>query len=180
MGSCLCCQIPTPGRCFSNVNLDLVSPLPSSQGFTNLLTMNHRTVRWRKAVTNQHDSRDLRQDFHLNPDVESQISRPQTEVPSSRPLCGQRFVPATGSDYQFPPSEQQYDQEVPPFLDVCTHLASADWVQHLPLVMSGLWSALRDDFRFSHVEAVLGSTLFQPWVLSSSNYQFPPTEKWYD
>ena len=58
--SCLRCQhskvqshdkstvpsIVVPGRRFSRVHLDLVGPLPSSQGYSYLLTMIDRTSRW--------------------------------------------------------------------------------------------------------------------------------------
>ena len=43
-------SIDVPGRRFSHVHLDLVGPLPSSQGFSYLLTMIDRTSRWPEAV----------------------------------------------------------------------------------------------------------------------------------
>jgi len=39
-----------PERRFDHVNIDLVGPLPSSQGFSYLLTMVDRTTRWPEAV----------------------------------------------------------------------------------------------------------------------------------
>ena len=39
-----------PERRFDHVNVDLVGPLPPSQGFTYLLTMVDRTTRWAEAV----------------------------------------------------------------------------------------------------------------------------------
>ena len=42
--------IPVPGRRFSHVHLDLVGPLPSSQGFCYVLTMINRTPRWPEDV----------------------------------------------------------------------------------------------------------------------------------
>ena len=41
---------PVPERRFDHVNVDLVGPLPSSHGFTYLLTMVDRTTRWPEAV----------------------------------------------------------------------------------------------------------------------------------
>ena len=43
-------SIDVPERRFSHVHLDLVGPLPSSQGFTYLLTIIDRTSRWPEAV----------------------------------------------------------------------------------------------------------------------------------
>ena len=62
--SCLDCQrgkvtrhtktdvlpIPTPGRRFSHIDVDLVGPLPHSSGFTHLFTIIDRTTRWLEAV----------------------------------------------------------------------------------------------------------------------------------
>ena len=39
-----------PERQFDHVNMDLVGPLPPSQGFTHLLTMVDRTTHWPEAV----------------------------------------------------------------------------------------------------------------------------------
>ena len=43
-------SIPIPTRRFSHVHVDLVGPLPSSQGYLYLLTMIDRTMRWPEAV----------------------------------------------------------------------------------------------------------------------------------
>jgi len=62
--SCLQCQrskiqkhvkasvpaIPVPSRRFSHVYIDIVGPLPSSLGYSYLLTMIDRTTRWPEAV----------------------------------------------------------------------------------------------------------------------------------
>ena len=39
-------EIPMPSRRFTEVNLDIVGPLPPSQGFRYLLTMIDRNTRW--------------------------------------------------------------------------------------------------------------------------------------
>ena len=39
-------EIPVPSRRFTEVNLDIVGPLPPSQGFRYLLTMIDRNTRW--------------------------------------------------------------------------------------------------------------------------------------
>ena len=39
-------EIPMPSRPFTEVNLDIVGPLPPSQGFRYLLTMIDRNTRW--------------------------------------------------------------------------------------------------------------------------------------
>jgi hypothetical protein len=44
------CPIPIPSRRFSHIHIDLVGPLPSSQGHTHILTVMDRTTRWAEAV----------------------------------------------------------------------------------------------------------------------------------
>ena len=43
-------QLPTPARCFNCVHLDIVGPLPESQGMPYLLTMIEWSTRWLEAV----------------------------------------------------------------------------------------------------------------------------------
>ena len=39
-----------PPRCFHHLNIDIVGPLPSSQGYTHLLTIVDRFTRWPEAI----------------------------------------------------------------------------------------------------------------------------------
>ena len=43
-------SIPVPSWRFSHVHVDLVGPLPSSQGYSYLLTMIDRTTRWPEVI----------------------------------------------------------------------------------------------------------------------------------
>ena len=43
-------QIPVPAKRFSHIHIDLVGPLPTSEGFTHLLTIIDRTTRWPEAI----------------------------------------------------------------------------------------------------------------------------------
>ena len=43
-------SIPVPGRRFSHFYLDLVGPLPLSQGYNYILTLIYRTLRWPEAI----------------------------------------------------------------------------------------------------------------------------------
>ena len=43
-------HIPVPPTPFSHIHVDLVGPLPSSSGFTHLLTIIDRTTRWPEAI----------------------------------------------------------------------------------------------------------------------------------
>ena len=42
--------IPVPPRRFTHAHVDIVGPLPTSRGYTYLLTILNRTTRWPEAV----------------------------------------------------------------------------------------------------------------------------------
>ena len=42
--------VPVPPRRFTHVDVDIVDPLPTSRGYTYLLTILDRTTRWPEAV----------------------------------------------------------------------------------------------------------------------------------
>ncbi|GFO32935.1 Pol polyprotein [Plakobranchus ocellatus] len=44
-------KIPVPSRRFSHLHIDLVGPLPPSEGFTHLLTIIDRTSRWPEVIS---------------------------------------------------------------------------------------------------------------------------------
>ena len=49
-------HIPLPFRHFSHLHIDLVCPLPASEGFTHLFTVIDRTTRWAEAIPLQSTS----------------------------------------------------------------------------------------------------------------------------
>ena len=106
--SCLRCQqskiqshvrssVPSnqvPGRRFSHMHLDLMGPLPSSQGFSYLLTMIDRTSRMPEAVP-------------LASIITESCTRtcsPRTVEHSLRPLLGRRSAPPLVSQGSRPPA----------------------------------------------------------------------------
>ena len=164
-------QIPVLERRVSHVHLDLVGPFPSSQGFTYLLTMIDRTLQWPEVVsltniTAETCARTLIGTWIsrfgvpalLTTDRGSQfMSMMWTEVCSvlrCSPVQTTWFHPqSNGIIERFHCSLKSVPR---------ARLASVDSVQHLPLVLLGLQSALRDDSSYSPEEAVYGSTLSLP------------------
>ena len=167
---------------FSQMHLDLVGPLPASQGYSYLLTMIDRTYRWPEAVP---------------------LSSITTET------CARAFISTWVSQFGVPAlltSDRgaQFTSSV--WLEVCSildisrikttsfhpqsngiierfnrslksslraRLASSDWVDHLPLVMLGLRSSPKDNSGFSPAEAVYGPTLSLPGKFLKHS-EFPP------
>ena len=90
-----------PSRRFTEVNVDIVGPLPPSQGFRYLLTIIDRNTRWIEVVELQ----DISAPTVVSSFIRTWIARygvpgPQslTEVASSQVSCGPQCV----SNYTFP------------------------------------------------------------------------------
>ena len=47
-------HISVPSRCFSHIHVDLVGPLPASEGFTHLFMVIDRTIRWTSVAACAH------------------------------------------------------------------------------------------------------------------------------
>ena len=164
-------RIPVPARRFSHVHLDLVGPLPSSQGYSYLLTMIDRTSRWPEAVplssiTAESCARAFIASWVsrfgvpalLTTDRGAQFtSSVWSEVCS---VLGVSHIQTTSFHPQSNGMIERFHRSLKGALRA--RLASSDWVSHLPLVMLGLRAAPKDDSGFSPAEAVYGSTLSLP------------------
>ena len=129
--SCLRCQqskiqtymrssvpsIPVPGRRFFHIHLDLVGPLPSSQGFSYILTIINLTSRWLEAVPlSSITTEALSLYLYLGLKVWSPSS-PNLWQGSSVHLLGLgggllHPWSLLDPDFKFSPSEQWYDWEI--------------------------------------------------------------------
>ena len=161
--SCLQCQrskiqshvntsvpsIHVPSRRFSNVHIDIVGPLPSSQGYFYLLTMIDRTKRWPEAVPLSSISTEA----CVRAFISSWFSR--FGVPAT--LTSNRGAQFTSSIWagvcqflgisislttSFHPQSngmiKRYHRSLKSSLRA--RVADSDWVSHLPLVLLGLRS----------------------------------------
>jgi len=183
--SCLQCQrskvqkhvkssvpsIPVPSRRFSHVHIDIVGPLPSSLGYSYLLTMIDRTTRWPEAVPLSSISTET----CVRAFISSWISRfgvPAT-LTSDR---GAQFTSSvwagvcrvlgisTSQTTSFHPQSNGMIERFHRSLksSLRARAADSDWVFHLPLVLLGLRSVPKEDTGFSVSEAVYGSPLTVP------------------
>ncbi|XP_023341697.1 uncharacterized protein LOC111711545 [Eurytemora carolleeae] len=134
-------SIPVPIRRFSHVHVDIVGPLPSSQGLSYLLTMIDRTTRWPEVVRLS----SISAESCVCAFISTWISR--FGVPAV--LTSDRGSQFTSSIWN----------------GVCSvlgRLAGSDWFSHLPLVLLGLRATPKDDTGPSVSEAVYGSPLTLP------------------
>ena len=183
--SCLRCQqskiqthvktsvpaILVPSRRFSQVHIDIVGPLPSSQGYSYLLTMINRTTHWPEAVPLSSISTESCVRAFISTWVSS------FGVPST--LTSERGAQFTSSVWarvcrilgisssqttSFHPQSngmiERFHRSLKSYLRV--RASDSDWVSHLPLVMLGLRSVPKEDTGFSVSEAVYGSPLTIP------------------
>ena len=183
--SCLRCQqskiqthvkssvpaIPVPSRRFSHVHIDIVGPLPSSQGYSYLLTMIDRTTRWPEAVPLS----SISTESCVRAFISTWVSR--FGVPST--LTSDRGAQFTSSVWagvcrilgistsqttSFHPQSNGMIERFHRSLKSALRARSSDsdWVFHLPLVLLGLRSVPKEDTGFSVSEAVYGSPLSIP------------------
>lgn len=199
--SCLACQrskihrhvrlqpeaMAVPARRFAHIHIDLVGPLPVSQGCTHLLTVVDRTTRWPEA-------------FPLSSTSATTVSAAlfmgwvtRYGVPAS--LTSDRGAQFTSSLWAglcsllginhhlttayHPQSNGLVERFHRRLKDALrARCSSADWVAQLPWVMMGIRSTPREDENVSPAEAVFGSQLVVPGQFLDSAE--PPPEAFFE
>lgn len=160
-----------PGRRFDHVHVDLVGPLPQSQGFTHLLTVVDRTTRWPEAVPlGSTTAVTVARAF-----LSTWVSRfgPPADITSDR---GPQFVSELWSAMAdglgvkvhrttaYHPQANGMCERFHPSLKAALRasLTGGDRVDRLPWVLLGLCSAVKEDLGVSPAELVLGQPLRVP------------------
>ena len=176
---------PVPARRFDHVHVDLVGPLPPSQGFTHLLTMVDRTTRWPEAVPlSSTTAADVARAF-----LSAWVARFGTpsDITSDR---GPQFVSELWSALARSLGTQVHRTTAyhPQANGLCERfhrslkaalraaLTDGNWADRLPWVMLGLRSAPKEDLNASPAELVLGQPLRVPGEFlpeSSAPLSFP-------
>lgn len=162
---------PIPAKRFDHVHVDLVGPLPISQGCTHLLTMVDRTTRWPEAVPlSSTTSADVARAF-----LSAWVSRfgAPSDITSDR---GPQFVSELWSALARSLGVQVHRTTAyhPQANGLCERfhrslkaalrasLSDGNWVDRLPWVMLGLRSAAKEDLDASSAELVFGQPLRVP------------------
>ncbi|CAI5673972.1 unnamed protein product [Oreochromis niloticus] len=160
-----------PGRRFDHVHVDLVGPLPQSQGFTHLLTVVDRTTRWPEVVPLASTTAATVARAFLS----TWVSRfgPPADITSDR---GPQFVSELWSAMAdglgvkvhrttaYHPQANGMCERFHRSLKAALRasLTGGDWVDRLPWVLLGLRSAVKEDLGVSPAELVLGQPLRVP------------------
>ena len=158
-------------RPFEHVHIDLVGPLPSSQGFTYLLTAADRFTRWLeavpiKAIDTYTIARAYMQNWvarfgvplHMTSDRGPQFVSELWSCMSK--LLGTDLHPTTSYHPQANGLIERNHRDLKASLKC--RLSGPNWIDELPWVLLGLRTAPKEDLRSSSAELVYGSPLTVP------------------
>ena len=164
-----------PERRFDHVNIDLVGPLPSSQGFSYLLTMVDRTTRWPEAVPLVSTSAaDVARAFiatwvcrfgtpsDISSDRGSQFTSELWNAVAGG--LGVKLHRTTAYHPQANGLCERFHRSMKASLKASLKagLTDGNWVDKLPWVMLGLRTAPKEDLQCSTAEMVYGQPLRVP------------------
>ena len=187
--SCLACQLSkvhrhtlsplstfsTPTARFDNINVDIVGPLPLSNGQSYLLTCIDRFTRWPEAIP----MADMTATTVAQALLSGWISR--FGVPSTITTDrGAQFESALWTELmkylgtirlRTTSYHPQANGLIEWFLKAALRAQSTpdSWTESLPLVLLGIRTAVKEDLRFSTSELVYGTTLRLPGDFISSS-----------
>ena len=166
----------TPDARFSHVHLDLVGPLPPSHGYSYLLTCIDRFTRWPEAIPlPDTTAENVVRTVLLN--WVAKFGAPKT-VTTDR---GVQFESSLfKSTIEFLGCERQRTTAYHPASNglverfhrqlktsLIARNSSADWIDHLPLVLLGIRTTVKSDLDACPAELVYGSSLRLPGEMIS-------------
>lgn len=162
---------PLPDRRFNELHVDIVGPLPISQGFKYLFTVIDRFTRWPVAVPMVDSTADSCAHALLNgwiqyfgtPDNLTSDRGAQFESElwaSLNKLLGSNRSRTTSYHPQANGVIERFHRQLKGALKA--RLIDANWIDELSLVMLGIRSAYKDDVGCSTAELVYGTTLRLP------------------
>jgi cleavage and polyadenylation specificity factor subunit 1 len=163
--------IPTPEKSFSHIHVDLVGPLPPSQGYTHLFTIIDRTTRWMEAVpindtTAESCAKHLISVWISRFGVPLEITSDRgTQFTSSlwRTMAAQLGITLHRTTSFHPQSNgmvERFHRSLKNSLRA--RLQDANWYDQLPWVLLGLRTAPKTDLRASPAELTLCHTPLLP------------------
>lgn len=173
-------KIPMPDNRFSHLHMDIVGPLPNSNGFSYLLTMIDRYTRWPEA----YPIRDITAETVAQTFVTEYVPRfgVPDELTTDRGrqfesalfkqlalLLGINRIRTSAYHPQGNGLVERFHRSLKTALKAKPD--AADWSRNLPLVMLGLRTAVKEDLKISPAELVYG----QPLKLPGDFFNVPDT-----
>jgi len=169
-----------PESRFNHIHIDLVGPLPSSEGYTHILTIVDRFTRWPEAIPIQKtDTSSCAKAFILN--WVSRFGIPEHITSDRGPqfvshlwsniaeFLGIKLHPTTAYHPQANGMVERFHRSFKASLRA--RLKSPNWVNELPWVLLGLRTIPKEDLGTSSAEMVYGAPLSVPgeFIRSSSS-----------
>ena len=168
----------TPDARFQHVHIDLVGPLPPSNGFSYLLTCIDRFSRWPEAIPLQAiDAETVARAFverwiasfgvpatittDRGQQFESILFRSLTELLGSNRIRTTAYRPAANG------MVERFHRQLKAALRA--QASAASWAENLPLVLLGLRSCVKADFNATPAELTFGTTLRLPGQFISAD-----------
>lgn len=163
--------IAVPHRRFSHIHVDLVGPLPSSQGATHLLTVIDRTSRWLEALPLTSTTATAVADALIAGWI-SRFGVP-AELTSDRgvqftsevwaTLMSKLGVKHTMTTAYHPQANGMVERSHRQLKDALkARLAGVDWAAHLPWVLLSLRATPKEDSNVSSAEMLYGAPILLP------------------
>ncbi|BHF80208.1 hypothetical protein SprV_0702333200 [Sparganum proliferum] len=152
--------LPGPGARFIHVHLDIVGPLPLSNGCSYLLTCVDRFTRWPEAIPLP--------DIAAPTVIKALLSRWVAIFDAPSTITSDRGCTRIRTTAYHPAANgmvERFHRQLRASLR-----AAADpenWTDHLPLVLLGIRSALKPDLDCSAAELVYGATVRRPGEMIS-------------
>ena len=172
----------TPDAHFDFVHVDLVGPLPTSKGYTYLLTCVDRYTRWPEAIPLSSITAEAVAQAFLHGWI-SRFGVPSTVVTDrgrqfeSRlwqnlmSLLGSRRSRTTAYHPQANGMVERFHRQLKTALKAQPNPAA--WIDALPLVLLGIRTALKEDLSATAAEMVYGTTLRLPGEFFQSSDEQP-------
>ncbi len=162
---------PTPDDRFSHVHIDVVGPLPPSNGFTYLLTCVDRFTRWAEAIPMPNQEADTIVKAFVSrwiavfgaPSTITTDRGAQFESTLFRTLLNFLGCTRIRTTAYHPASNgmvERFHRQLKTALRAAQN--PADWSDNLPLALLGIRAALKSDLDCSTAELVFGTTLRLP------------------
>jgi transposase InsO family protein len=178
-------RIDMPERRFQHVHIDIVGPLPNSQGFRYLLTMADRFTRWTEAAPMMDiEALTVAKTFLSAwvarfgvPDTithdrgtqfESQLFGHISNILGCNRIRTSAYNPRANG------MVERFHRQLKGVLKCLK--ADSDWVDLLPLSLLGIRSTVKADLRSTPAELVYGTTLTLPADMVGCNNEEPISE----
>ncbi|GFW41313.1 transposon Tf2-11 polyprotein [Trichonephila clavipes] len=166
-----------PSQRFDHVHLDLIGPLPPSNGYTYCLTMNDRFSKWPETQP----LKDITAETVAEAFFSSWVSRfgtpailttdrgRQFESPLFKALSKLLGVQKCRTTGYHPQANGMIEELHRPLKSAIKCHATERWTEVLPIILLGLRASLKEDILCTPVELVFGTTIRLPGEMFDSS-----------